>query len=170
MRLSQIHHLVRGLLVNQIAEANMKRRSQNYSSEGATEENFNNEGKYSLTGESAFSRNMSLSFDSGEEFFMNNFDDGLNKRLVDFSGSEAVFIRPDIKIKEDAIEAISLSDEVTSAINVTVEEGILTLEGEAEDRKEKNSAERLVGLIPGVVNVVNLLRVRSKGGRVRAHI
>jgi len=143
-------------------EVVMNHRNQNYANDGVTNENYNDGDKYSLTGESAFSRNMSKAFDSEDEFFTNNFDDGLGKSLKDISdGQGAKYIRPDIKIREDAIEALGLTgDPIITGVNVSVEDGIATLEGEVETRSQRFFTERLIGLVPGVLNVKNLLTLR----------
>lgn len=71
--------------------------------------------------------------------------------------------RSDARILEDVCDAL-LEDPFVDAsdIEVRVEGGLVSLEGSVEDRAQKWRAEDASESVPGVVDVDNRLRVRSR--------
>lgn len=67
---------------------------------------------------------------------------------------------PDYVITTRVAEAIKVLPR-DSTIEVSVFDGIVTLTGVVRDRKSKYQAEYLVSQIQGVVDVENLLRIRT---------
>ncbi|MCZ4101769.1 CBS domain-containing protein [Streptomyces sp. H39-C1] len=70
-----------------------------------------------------------------------------------------VFLRPDSDIRRDVIDQVLVRTlwVVPQAIGVTVDDGVVTLEGRLERRSEIGIALRLTPLIDGVVSVVDKL-------------
>lgn len=73
-----------------------------------------------------------------------------------------VFLRPDTDIRRDVIDEVLVRTLwiVPQAIGVTVDGGVVTLEGRLERRSETDIALRLTPLIDGVVAVVDKLTYR----------
>jgi len=72
------------------------------------------------------------------------------------------YVRSDDRIREDISEELVQSGEVdASNIEVTVTTGVVTLDGEIEDRDQKRLAEDIVEAAPGVREVHNNLKVRK---------
>jgi osmotically-inducible protein OsmY len=70
------------------------------------------------------------------------------------------YVRPDIRIYEEVCEALSNRTDIdVSEIEVTIEQGIITLAGTVTSRRAKLLAEALAGDVPGVVEIDNRLRV-----------
>jgi hypothetical protein len=66
--------------------------------------------------------------------------------------------RPDQRIFDDVCETLSLSPDVdASAIDVSVKDGVVYLQGSVEDRRMKRMAEYEIENISGVADVQNLL-------------
>lgn len=72
--------------------------------------------------------------------------------------------RSDERIREEACEALYLDRRIdASEIEVAVEAGIITLQGQVDSRDTKRAVERCVEDIPGVTDVQNRLRVNDFG-------
>lgn len=73
------------------------------------------------------------------------------------------YTRSDDRIREDVSDRLELHGEIdASDIEVRVENGEVTLEGNVEDRNQKRQAEDLVEDCPGVKQVHNRIRVQGK--------
>lgn len=73
--------------------------------------------------------------------------------------------RTDERIREEASEALYRAHDVdASEINLTVDDGIVTLSGTVDERGTKRTAERCVEQITGVEDVINQIRIRKSGG------
>ncbi len=71
--------------------------------------------------------------------------------------------RSDDRIKEDVSERLSAESEVdASEIEVEVKNGVVTLAGTVNSRREKRLAEDCCEDAPGVHDVTNQLRVKHK--------
>lgn len=71
--------------------------------------------------------------------------------------------RSDEQIKDRACEALWRSQEVDArGIDVSVEEGIVTLKGHVDSRGAKKISQRCVENIPGVEDVLNHLRIHKR--------
>jgi hypothetical protein len=154
---------------------------RNYSEDRSSEENFNINDKYSVTGESEFSRESTIPFDE---------DDVLSERHYTFTPLESHgrqysrsrepesepferqgfrgrgpkgYRRSDENIREDVSEALYRSSEVdASEIEVEVKAGQVTLKGFTQDRAQKKAAERAVENLSGVEDVRNEIRVKRQ--------
>lgn len=74
------------------------------------------------------------------------------------------YMRSPERIREDACDALTCNARVDATeIDVSVEDGIVTLTGKVDSRKMKKEAERAVEGIPGVEDVVNLLSPAGEG-------
>lgn len=71
--------------------------------------------------------------------------------------------RSDERIKEDVSDCLSDGSIDASEITVNVQNGEVTLTGTVTDRRVKFQAESMVERCPGVKDVVNQLRVISRG-------
>jgi osmotically-inducible protein OsmY len=70
--------------------------------------------------------------------------------------------RSDERIREDVNEELTLHPEIDATeIDVLVEDGVVTLVGVVEERRDKRLAEDLVERVPGVTDVKNELRARK---------
>ena len=77
------------------------------------------------------------------------------------------YVRPNERIREEVCERLSDAGELdASGIEVTVEGGEVTLEGEVPDRASKRLAEDVSDSVRGVRQTHNRLRVRSRGRAV----
>jgi osmotically-inducible protein OsmY len=71
--------------------------------------------------------------------------------------------RPDPDIARDAVEAIKSELPLSwERIRVTVEDGLITLEGEVEWHYQRERAEEAVARVRGVLGVVNYIEVRPQ--------
>jgi hypothetical protein len=149
----------------------MKKKTSNYSSERFSLENFNYDDKYDNTGESSFSRDLTIPFDENDVLSIKNY--GFRKNLqvereeeanTDFTGYGPIgYERTDGRIYEDACEALYNSYHVDAAdIQVDVNEGIVSLSGEVRSLEMKKLAEYILDHVAGVVDVRNELNVRSE--------
>ncbi len=74
------------------------------------------------------------------------------------------YIRTSEKIYEDVCEALMRSPDVDAQdIEVSVEEGLVTLTGTVLGRKMKRRAEEVVESILGVEDVINMLSLQGEG-------
>lgn len=88
-----------------------------------------------------------------------NLDNQNRYRDSHFGKGSHNYRRSDDKILHEAFEVLTSSPTVDAHdIEVNVEDGILTLSGKVISRKMKREAESLVERIPGVEDVLNLLR------------
>lgn len=79
------------------------------------------------------------------------------------------YIRSDEHIKEDACGALLDSMWVDATdIEVEVHEGIVRLNGKAQDRAQKKAAEACVGNLRGVKDVLNNLTLKENSGLIGA--
>ncbi len=79
------------------------------------------------------------------------------------------YVRSDERIREDVCDYLTYhADLDASEIEVSVEQGLVTLSGVVPTRYAKFLAEDLAASVPSVADVVNLLRIRRSGepGRV----
>lgn len=75
--------------------------------------------------------------------------------------------RSDERIQDDVCEALHLSYDVdASDIEVEVKEGCVYLRGNSDNRETKWAAEDTVEGIPGVKDVMNELKVKSKEPKI----
>lgn len=156
-------------------------RNTNYSNERDTMENFNDNDKYSETGESEFSRESTIPYDQDEVLSERHYNlsgiDNLGKKSIrrreepraqmpskNFRGrGPKGYRRSDEMIKEDVSESLYRSTEVdASYIEVFVQDGHVTLKGTVSDRAQKKMAEETIENLAGVDDVFNELRIRSK--------
>ncbi|WPU66965.1 BON domain-containing protein [Peredibacter starrii] len=151
--------------------------NSNYSRDRDTQENFNTDGKYDLTGESEFSRDSSVPFDEDEVLTERhyNFDSPLirGREIMRSRASAPAMNRPDYRgrgprgyrrsdesIREDVSEALYRNSEVdASEIEVFVADGRVTLKGTVKDRNQKREAESAIENLVGVDDVFNELRI-----------
>jgi osmotically-inducible protein OsmY len=76
------------------------------------------------------------------------------------------YIRSDERIREEVNERLTADRYVDATeIEVSVEEGIVTLTGKVDNRAEKRLAEDCVDDVSGVRDVNNLLRIREPAER-----
>lgn len=128
-----------------------------YSRDGNTEEDKDFFDKYSTTGESEWSRGAVTPFED---------DIVLSERHYHGKGYEGVgpvnYRRADERIMDDCSDALYQCAEVdASDIELTVTDGVVSLNGTVENRLEKKIAEMTVERLPGVVDVQNLLTIES---------
>lgn len=158
---------------------------RNYSQDRNSEENYNINDKYSVTGESEFSRESTVPFDQDEILSERHYAFGplelhgrklsrfrepvteptdQGRRFENYRGrGPKGYRRSDESIKEDVSEALYRSSEVdASEIEVFVSEGTVTLKGFVNDREQKRSAENAVEYLSGVEDIFNELRVRNQ--------
>jgi hypothetical protein len=68
--------------------------------------------------------------------------------------------RDDVRLREDVCEVLTVHDRVdASEIEVDVKDGVVTLSGTVSSRGERREAEDALFDVPGVVDVINQLRV-----------
>jgi hypothetical protein len=157
----------------------MARNSHNYSQDRDSQENYNVNDKYSITGESEFSRESTIPFDEDEVMSERHytFDSLENVSRRHFRTRELPeapvsknfrgrgpkgYRRSDESIREDVSEALYRSTEVdASEIEVTVESGIVKLKGFTTNRYQKRMAEETIEHLSGVEDIYNDLRVRD---------
>ena len=73
------------------------------------------------------------------------------------------YVRSDQRVFEDVCEALTQQDAVdASEINVTVEKGVVTLDGSVASAQMKELAEEAIMDLPGVKSVRNTLRAMNK--------
>ena len=143
----------------------------NYVSKAWTEENRNTDDKYSVTGESEFSRKTThpldevlserhYNFGSVNLFNRDRFADRPNHQGRGPKG----YKRSDERIREDVCEALFASSEVdASDIEVTVISGHVHLKGMVDSREAKKNAEWLSEKIYGVYDIHNELKIQHHG-------
>lgn len=157
-------------------------RNSNYSNDRNSQENYNNNDKYSETGESEFSRESTIPYDQDEVLSERHYNlsavEDLGKRFirrreeripenktpVSYRGrGPKGYRRTDDMIKEDVSEALYRSSEVdASYIEVFVKDGHVTLKGTVDSRNQKKLAERTIENLAGVDDVYNELRIREE--------
>lgn len=161
----------------------MKKRTQssNYSNDSDSLENYNYDDKYSITGESSFSRDLTVPFDSNDVLSERNYGYRGNLYGKDIQENDLAqrdtrsptrnnfigrgpkgYTRSDNAIYEDACEALYHSPDIdASSIEVRVDKGIITLTGHIEERGLKKLAEHLVENVSGAIDVHNEIKVRK---------
>ena len=158
----------------------------NYSKDKDTLENFNTNDKYSVTGESEFSRESTIPYDQDEVLSVRHYNLGdhsqrgkervrvreerntPNQKFTNFRGrGPKGYRRSDSLIKDDVSEALYRSSEVdASEIEVFVNEGDVTLKGFVTSRLQKKNAEATVEHLAGVEDVFNELRIHNPKNNV----
>lgn len=74
------------------------------------------------------------------------------------------YLRSPERLREDVCEALTRSPEVDARdIDVSVEDGVVTLTGKVLSRKMKKAADRAIDGIPGIEDVINLLSPQGEG-------
>lgn len=139
----------------------MRRRTHNYVSDGETQENFNVEDKYAATGESEWSRDLTVPYD--ENTVLSERHMVLGDEVFARGNGPKGWRRNDAAIYEDVCETLWQAPQVDpSEIEVSVEDGVVRLQGVVHRRDFKRWAERLVEHLPGVVDVMNEIRVEKE--------
>ena len=164
----------------------MKRKNRNYSSDQESQENNNPDERYSITGESQYSRDSTIPFDEDEVLSERHYFFGpLNvhgRKIVrsreprsessdkqNFRGKGPKgYKRLDQLIKDDACEALYRNTEVdASDIEVFVDHGRVTLKGIVKTRNQKKMAERAVVNLAGVSDVFNEISLKSNHNSIK---
>lgn len=160
----------------------MARNPNNYSQDRDSQEDYNFSDKYSVTGESEFSRESTIPYDQDEVLSERHYTFGSLENiarkqsrsreprtdpLTNYRGrGPKGYRRSDESIQEDACEALYRSSEVDATnIEVFVHKGIVTLKGFVEDRNQKKMAESAIENLSGIDDVYNELRVKNHDGR-----
>lgn len=156
----------------------MARKTNNYSKDRSTLENFNPDDKYSETGESEFSRESTIPYDQDEVLSVRHYNlaplenHGRQKIRTREHKDEPTYSpsmrgkgprgyrRSDTMIKDDVSEALYRSTKVdASHIEVFVKDGYVTLKGKVDTREQKKIAESTLENLVGVEDVYNELRI-----------
>lgn len=153
----------------------MDRRIKNYSKDRDTQENIDIDDKYNISGESNFTRDLSMPFEENDAITERDFSrkrafDDRTRESSNFRGvGPKGYRRSDDRILEEACERLYRSPEVDpSNIEVSVEEGVIILKGSVEKRSYKIAAERIIEHLPGVMDVRNEVVVqRDPGGLIQ---
>lgn len=153
-------------------------KSINYSKDPSTRENMDSDEKYSVTGESEYTRESIIPFDQDEVLAERHYtfqhianlsktkkrnrepkDDALEKRPVSSHG----YRRSDSLIHSDIRETLYRSSLVDSLdIEVRVKNGTVTLNGFVQIAEEKKEAQSLILNLAGVEEIHNDIRVRGE--------
>lgn len=150
-----------------------------YSPDRKSEEDKEFFDKYSPTGESEWSRTSTVPFDDEEILIERHYNLGSleDRNNSQFSRQERGenhtgkgpkgYRRADERIHDDAADALYRCYEVdASEIEVSVKDGVVTLQGKVDSRIAKKAAEIAVESCLGVRDVLNELTIeRSKPSR-----
>lgn len=157
----------------------MARNPNSYSQDRDSQEDYNVDDKYSVTGESEFSRELTVPYDQDEVMSERHYTFGSLENISrkrfrsreprseplarDFRGrGPRGYRRSDETIREDVSEALYRSSEVdASEIEVSVKDGIVTLKGWTTDRYQKKMAEATIENLAGIDDVYNDIRVHN---------
>jgi hypothetical protein len=153
---------------------------KNYSRDRDSEENFNANDKYDISGESEFSRESTIPFDEDEvlserhysfgpmEFYGRKQSRAREPRSEPLSSQNFRGVGPknykrtDEMIKENVSETLYRSTAVdASDIEVFVTHGTVTLKGSVFSRDQKKMAGYAIEHLAGVKDVFNELRVKK---------
>jgi hypothetical protein len=150
----------------------MRNRTSHYSTDDNSQEDLNVDDKYAITGESSFTRDITIPFDHNDALSERSYRNlsQMDRTRRNFSGrGPKGYKRSDERILEDVSEALFMSPDVDpSYIEVFVEDGVVTLKGTVERRSFKKAAEFVVEKVSGVKDVFNEVRVdRDTGGLVQ---
>ena len=153
-----------------------------YAQYGSSDEDRDYFDKYSVTGESEWSRGSTVPFDSDEVLSERHYYLGAleERRSSQFSreiprgnhtgkGPKG-YRRSDERIQDDVSDALYRCYEVDATeIEVAVTEGVVTLRGQVDSRISKKAAEMTIENLPGVRDVKNELVItrREPQGLVR---
>lgn len=158
----------------------MTKHSNNYSDDRDSQENLNYDDKYSETGESEFSRDLTIPYDQDEVLSERHYtfspleQHGRQKIRSRESRTEPYrpnyrgrgpkgYRRSDEQIKEDVSEALYRNTVVdASQIEVFVSQGIVTLKGIVDSREQKKAAESAAENLAGVDDIYNDLHLKSE--------
>jgi osmotically-inducible protein OsmY len=153
--------------------------NRNYSSDKNTLENINSDDKYSVTGESEFSRESTIPFDQDEVLSERNYSVGEMEKIGRYKyQSKKISDQPDISqnrgrgpqgfrrtdetLKEDVSEALYRCTDVdASEILIEVSLGKVTMKGFVEDVVQKDAAVKAIENLAGIEEVYNEIRVRG---------
>jgi hypothetical protein len=157
----------------------MARNTNNYSRDRDTKENLNADDKYSVTGESEFSRESTIPYDQDEVLSERHYNFGSHEeigrkrvRTRELPPEESMqqghrgrdpkgYRRSDEVIREDVSEALYRSSEVdASEIEVFVSSGHVTLKGSIPSRDQKKLAELTIENLAGIEDVFNELKIK----------
>lgn len=156
-----------------------KRRSENYANDGQSQENYNYDDKYSVTGESSFSRDLTIPFDQNEVLAERNYGYRGNMYGKDINQSDFEsryetpkqsfrgigpknYSKSDESIRIEACEILYHSPDIdATGLSVEVQGGNLTLSGVVEERWVKKLAEQLIEGIYGLKDIRNEIRVEK---------
>lgn len=153
----------------------MNRDKTQYSGDDQTEEDQNFFDKYSVTGESEWSRGSTIPFEDDAvlaERHYNLASVGYGRDASQFSrevkrGTHAGkgpkgYRRSDERIHDDASDALYRCYEVDATeIEVEVKEGIVSMRGSVDSRLSKKLAELTIENLPGVIDVQNELVIKK---------
>lgn len=142
-----------------------------YSPDENSEEDKDFFDKYSATGESEWSRGSTVPFDDEKVLIERHYNLGGLEQRQGLSQFSRVIPRGDAEesrhlhrkdgwIKEDVINALySLPELDATEIEVSVTDGIVTLNGKVENRLAKKIAETATEKCLGVIEVKNELKI-----------
>lgn len=158
----------------------MPKNTNDYSQDQSSLENYNVDDKYSVTGESEFSRDSTIPFDQDEVLSERHYNFGPlerdhgRQRVVkreprsgmkrpDHRGKGPIgYRRSNESIKEDVSESLYRNTQVdASGITVSVSNGVVTLDGLVDSREQKKEAEQAVENLAGVEDVYNYLKIKQ---------
>lgn len=120
------------------------------------------------------SGNEKLNYGYHKDHMLDNNDWAYNKRFRfgeenanHFGKGPKGYTRKDEKIKEDVCDSLTENIWVdASDIEVSVDHGIVKLEGKTTDRSQKKAAEACVEDISGVKDVLNYLTIKEDHGLI----
>lgn len=152
-------------------------KNSQYSDDRNSEEDRDFADKYSVTGESEWSRGSTVPFEEDAVLSERHYNIGkvgygtdpsqFSKEIsrgLDHRGKGPIgYKRTDERILEDVSDALYRCYEVdASEIEVKVTEGCVYLNGKVDSRISKKIAEMTVDQIPGVLDVRNELTIEKK--------
>ncbi len=134
-----------------------------YSRDQSTEEDKDFFDKYSPSGESEWTLGSVTPFDDESVLSERHYNiESLEERRNHTGKGPMNYQRSDERIHDDAQSALYSCAEVdASDIEVSVANGIVTLQGTVEDRISKKVAEMAVERLPGVIDVENNLVIEN---------
>lgn len=157
-----------------------------YSNDRDSQEDINSDNKYSVTGESEFSREVTIPYDQDEVLSERHYTFGdieehskprirsremapepIQKNNYRGRGPKG-YRRSSEQIKEDVSEALYRSSVVdASHIEVSVANGIVTLKGTVTTREQKRAAENAVENLAGVEDIYNELHLVNESSKTK---
>lgn len=142
-----------------------------YTNDNRTEEDRNPMDKYSVTGESEWSRGSTIPFEEDavlieRHYYLGSIGYGRDtsqfSREIQRGGHSGKgpkgYKRSDERIQDDVSDALYRCYEVDATdIEVSVKDGVVTLKGQVDSRLSKRAAEMTIENLPGVKDVRNEL-------------